>query len=86
VDAKAIDSLIQQGFQRHILYCPSFAAFDDDQIWNFAMPTFRVLGMALTFKGISIVLVLTMLAIPCGTQDSQPSPQASYIRWLTNPS
>ncbi|MCX6926519.1 MAG: DUF1559 domain-containing protein [Verrucomicrobia bacterium] len=79
VDPKAIDLLIQQGFQRHILYCPSFSAFDDDQIWNYAMPTFRVLGMTLTFKGISIASTnwnerMTPMPITIGTTNFLPSP------------
>jgi prepilin-type N-terminal cleavage/methylation domain-containing protein/prepilin-type processing-associated H-X9-DG protein len=79
VDPKAIDLLIQQGFQRHILFCPSFSAFDDDQIWNYAMPTFRVIGMTLTFKGISIAptnwnerMIPTPIII--GTNRFLPSP------------
>jgi prepilin-type N-terminal cleavage/methylation domain-containing protein/prepilin-type processing-associated H-X9-DG protein len=79
VDPKAIDLLIQQGFQRHIVYCPSFAAFYDDQIWNFAMPTFRVLGMTLTFKGISIASTnwnerMTPMPITVGSTNFLPSP------------
>ncbi len=54
VDPKAIDALTSMGFQRNILFCPSFEEFNTDQIWNFAMPVFRVIGTTLTFKGISI--------------------------------
>jgi prepilin-type processing-associated H-X9-DG protein len=54
VDPKAIDALTSMVFQRNILFCPSFDEFDIDQIWNFAMPAFRVVGTTLTFKGIGI--------------------------------
>lgn len=79
VDPKTIDLLIQQGFQRHILYCPSFAAFDDDQIWDFAMPTFRVIGMTLTFRGISLTPTnwndrMNPSPIDLGTTNYTPSP------------
>jgi prepilin-type N-terminal cleavage/methylation domain-containing protein/prepilin-type processing-associated H-X9-DG protein len=38
-------AMLAQGFERHILYCPSFAKQDSDDLWDFA-PTFRVVGYA----------------------------------------
>ncbi len=43
------EALLKQGFERHILYCPSFARQDSDALWNFAT-TFRVLGYAFATK------------------------------------
>ncbi|MGA2866340.1 MAG: type II secretion system protein [Verrucomicrobiota bacterium] len=45
-DSKTIDLLLAQGFSRDILYCPSFAEFNQSNIWNF-QPTYRVLGCVL---------------------------------------
>ncbi len=45
-NAKTIDLLLAQGFKRDILYCPSFAEFNQSNIWNFAA-TYRVLGCVL---------------------------------------
>ena len=53
VDVGTIDKLLAMGFSRHILFCPSFAEFDQDNIWDFN-PGYRVLGTVLTFKGIAI--------------------------------
>lgn len=41
------DALTQNGAQRHILYCPSFAKQDNDTLWNFG--SYRVIGYAMTF-------------------------------------
>jgi prepilin-type N-terminal cleavage/methylation domain-containing protein len=48
--AGAVAAMLQQGFARHILYCPSFAKQDTDELWNFALPSFRVLGYAFATK------------------------------------
>lgn len=44
-----VNGMLRQGFERHILYCPSFAKQDDDTLWNFTS-TFRVLGYAFATK------------------------------------
>jgi prepilin-type N-terminal cleavage/methylation domain-containing protein len=44
-----VNAMLKQGFQRHILYCPSFAKQDDDTLWNFTS-TFKVLGYAFATK------------------------------------
>jgi prepilin-type N-terminal cleavage/methylation domain-containing protein/prepilin-type processing-associated H-X9-DG protein len=43
------EAMLRQGFERHMLYCPSFAKQDSDDLWRFA-PTFRVLGYAFATK------------------------------------
>jgi len=50
VDNKTIDLLLQQGFTRKILYCPSWAQFDVDSVWSLTS-TYRVIGYVLAFKG-----------------------------------
>ncbi|MCL5097792.1 MAG: type II secretion system GspH family protein [Candidatus Omnitrophica bacterium] len=50
MDCTVIDALLREGFQRHILFCPSQAEFDDDTVWDFATPNFRVIGYTPTFK------------------------------------
>jgi prepilin-type N-terminal cleavage/methylation domain-containing protein/prepilin-type processing-associated H-X9-DG protein len=45
-DSKTIDLLLAEGFSRDILYCPSFAEFNQSNIWNF-QTTYRVLGCVL---------------------------------------
>ena len=44
------DALLNYGFQRHILYDPSFSKQDNDTLWNFALPYFRVIGYAMATK------------------------------------
>ncbi len=48
-DNKAIDLLLAEGFSRDILFCPSFAEFNQPNIWNFVPGPggFRVLGCVL---------------------------------------
>ncbi|HPC62375.1 MAG TPA: DUF1559 domain-containing protein [Verrucomicrobiota bacterium] len=49
VPVKVTDILVGYGFQRHMLYCPSFVKQDTDELWNFT-PTFRVIGYAMATK------------------------------------
>jgi prepilin-type N-terminal cleavage/methylation domain-containing protein len=44
-----VDAMLKQGFERHILYCPSFIKQDSDDLWDF-VETFRVLGYAFATK------------------------------------
>ncbi len=41
----SVNAMLKQGFARHMLYCPSFAKQDSDDLWAFTS-TFRVLGYA----------------------------------------
>jgi prepilin-type N-terminal cleavage/methylation domain-containing protein len=50
INTEVIDALLQQGFERHILFCPSQADFDDDTVWNFTS-SYRVIGYVLAFEG-----------------------------------
>jgi prepilin-type N-terminal cleavage/methylation domain-containing protein/prepilin-type processing-associated H-X9-DG protein len=50
MDRKTCDLLLRQGFDRHVLYCPSWRQFDADSIWNFT-PDFRVIGCVVALKG-----------------------------------
>jgi prepilin-type N-terminal cleavage/methylation domain-containing protein/prepilin-type processing-associated H-X9-DG protein len=50
VDYKTTDLLLQNGFSRNILYCPSWAQFNIDSVWNFN-GVYRVIGYVLAFKG-----------------------------------
>ena len=50
VNRDTVDALLRQGFDRHILFCPSQADFDDDTVWEFG-GDFRVIGYVLAFKG-----------------------------------
>lgn len=45
-DSKSIDLLLAEGFSRDILFCPSFAEFNQSNIWNFTA-NYRVLGCVL---------------------------------------
>lgn len=45
MSVQTTDALIKLGFQRDILFCPSFIKQNDDAYWNFT-PAFRVLGYA----------------------------------------
>jgi prepilin-type N-terminal cleavage/methylation domain-containing protein len=47
--------LAGSGTQRHIMYDPGFPDQDNDQLWNYAPPAFRVIGYALTFPGTASV-------------------------------
>jgi len=46
---KTVDDLISLGFQRSILFCPSFKEQNEDVYWNFT-PNFRVLGYAFALE------------------------------------
>ncbi|MGN6555085.1 MAG: type II secretion system protein [Verrucomicrobiota bacterium] len=45
-DTKSIELLLAEGFSRDILFCPSFAEFNQSNIWNFNSQ-YRVLGCVL---------------------------------------
>mgnify|MGYP001158749640 FL=1 len=45
-----VSNLLGYGFERDILYCPSFAEQNNDDLWNFTR-TFKVLGYAFATKG-----------------------------------
>lgn len=45
-----VSNLLGYGFQRDILYCPSFAKQNNDTLWNFTS-RFKVLGYAFATKG-----------------------------------
>ncbi len=51
----------QQGFNRHMLYCPSFAKQDNDTLWSFTT-TFRVIGYAFATKDSPRVLSTNIVA------------------------
>ena len=42
-------AMLKQGFQRDILYCPSFASQNTDKLWDFST-TYKVLGYAFATK------------------------------------
>ncbi len=79
VDTKTADLLLQQGFTRQILYCPSWAQFDVDSVWNFTA-SYRVIGYVLAFKGAARLNAtninerLTPPTISIGTNTFRPSP------------
>jgi prepilin-type N-terminal cleavage/methylation domain-containing protein len=37
--------------RQHIFYCPASRDQDCDELWNYGLPTFRVIGFATTFPG-----------------------------------
>ena len=45
-----VSNLLGYGFQREILYCPSFQKQNNDELWNFTS-RFKVLGYAFATKG-----------------------------------
>ncbi len=80
----AVDGMILQGFTRHILYCPSFANQDTDELWAF-VPQFRVLGYAFATKdsprvrATNITEKLTPKPVKVGTNEFLPSPTERVI-------
>ena len=46
----SVEHLLGYGFARDILYCPSFAKQNNDDLWNFT-PNFKVLGYAFATEG-----------------------------------
>ena len=44
-----VNAMLRQGFQRHMLYCPSFAKQDNDVLWSFTS-NFKVIGYAFATK------------------------------------
>ncbi len=77
--ADAVNAMLNQGFERHMLYCPSFVKQDNDQLWNFTT-TFKVLGYAFATKdsprvrSTNIVAKLTPQPFMVGTNSVMPSP------------
>jgi prepilin-type N-terminal cleavage/methylation domain-containing protein/prepilin-type processing-associated H-X9-DG protein len=55
LDTDAVTNLLQQGFTRNILYCPSFSAFNDTNIWNYDLvnrgSNIKVVGYSFAFSG-----------------------------------
>jgi prepilin-type N-terminal cleavage/methylation domain-containing protein/prepilin-type processing-associated H-X9-DG protein len=55
LDTVVVTNLLQQGFIRDILYCPSFVAFNDTNIWNYDLANpgsdIKVLGYSFAFTG-----------------------------------
>ena len=47
--AIVVSNMLGYGFQRNILYCPSFAKQNSDELWDFT-PNFKVLGFAFATK------------------------------------
>ncbi len=45
------DLMLRSGTQRHVMYDPGFPDQDNDELWNFATNSFRVIGYAMTFPG-----------------------------------
>jgi prepilin-type N-terminal cleavage/methylation domain-containing protein len=61
IPAKAADAIVSYGGKRHILYCPSFAKQDNNELWAFTTGSsneyvgatgtgYRVIGYAVAFK------------------------------------
>ena len=79
VDIATIDLMLQQGFARNILYCPSWAQFNVDTVWNF-YTTYRVIGYVLAFQGAARLEMtnvnerLTPTSFKIGTNVFQPTP------------
>jgi prepilin-type N-terminal cleavage/methylation domain-containing protein/prepilin-type processing-associated H-X9-DG protein len=55
MDTVVVTNLLSQGFTRSILYCPSFAEFNDTNIWDYDIVNpgtdIKVLGFAFAFSG-----------------------------------
>jgi hypothetical protein len=51
VPVTVTDQMGNEGAIRKLFYCPAFPDQNDDALWNFALPTFRVVGYAFTFDG-----------------------------------
>ena len=47
--AQVVTNMLGYGFERNILYCPSFAKQNSDELWAFT-PNFKVLGFAFATK------------------------------------
>lgn len=79
VNRSVIDALMQSGFTRQILYCPSWSQFDVDSVWNYTTD-FRVIGYVLALKGVARLQYtnvnerMTPTAIRYGTNEYLPSP------------
>ena len=56
MESTVVTNLLQQGFTRDILYCPSFAAFNDTNIWNYDIvnpgSNIKVLGYSVAFSAL----------------------------------
>ena len=75
------DTLLSQGFQRSILFCPSFQKQNDDLYWNFNT-TFRVLGYVFalnTAARLKPELMQTKLSQPTGIPSNPLLPTSPTI-------
>lgn len=79
IDRTVVDALIRQGFSRDILYCPSWAHFNVDSVWDFT-PNFRVIGYVIALQGAArlnstnINPTLRPRSIRIGQQEFTPAP------------
>ena len=48
--AQVVSNMLGYGFERDILYCPSFAKQNSDELWDFTT-SFKVLGFAFATRG-----------------------------------
>lgn len=55
VSTNTINLLLDQGFQRDILYCPSHKTQNSDEYWFFGTASFRVLGYVFALPGTASV-------------------------------
>jgi prepilin-type N-terminal cleavage/methylation domain-containing protein len=54
VPSITISNMMTYGFQRHMLYCPSFYKQDTDALWNFTS-SFKVIGYAFATHGADLL-------------------------------
>ena len=80
------DALLNYGFQRHILYDPAFSKQDNDTLWNFALPAFRVIGYAMAtqdaprVRATNVVAKTTSTSITVGGVDiNMPSTERAFV-------
>ena len=56
VPVNIVTTVLQSGATRNIFYCPANPGQNVDGLWNFALPTFRVIGYGFTFPGTASVI------------------------------
>ena len=88
---KVANQLTRNGGQRHILYCPSFAKQDNDDLWKFTTTSstgesgYRVIGYAMTFplagrvNDTNINETMNPKAIKVGTTTFIPGPSERVL-------
>jgi prepilin-type N-terminal cleavage/methylation domain-containing protein len=59
--SKTVTNMLGYGFQRHMLYCPSFYKQDSDALWNFT-PNFKVLGFIFSTHGADKLMATAIAA------------------------